>query len=332
MASTTDISICIVNYNVSGYLRRCLESIDKNRNQLKLEVIVVDNASKDDSVQMVKESFAWVRLIALDRNAGFAAANNIALKESSGEYLFLLNPDTVICKDSLVILMNSLKDNPGCGIAGPKLLNEDGSIQNGIRRFPDPLVVFIRNTPLKHLNFCRLMIDDHHMRKIDLSRSMTVDQVSGAAMMFHRKILEQTGFLDERFFIFFEEVDFCKRINQQGLTVFYNTNAAIYHFGGKSSVQLNSKIKYIHMESQLKFLKKYMPKLNYMLFIFMFKSIYLSTLILETAFDCLVIPVFKFASSIKPSLKNGRKFKNRHDNFHYRCYILKNRFLDFIRL
>lgn len=333
MSEKIDLSICIVNYNVCNFLKICLESLYSYKlEKLAFEVIIVDNASKDDSAQMVRNEFPQARLTVLDRNAGFAAANNVALRQAKGDFLFLLNPDTKICEKSLHILVEYLTNNPECGIAGPRLLNEDGSIQNGLRRFPTCNVILFRNTPLKNLSYFKRRIDEYHMRNFDLKKSAYVDQVSGAAMMFSRNVFDKIGYLDERFYIYFEEVDFCRRAHDLGLKVRYVAEASIFHFGGKSAVQLNSKIKYIHMESQIKYLRKHMLFFKFCVFIVTFKIFYLTNLFFELLVDTVFLPFLKLFSLINPSIKDSRKYASRLNKSHYRYYFISNKIIQFLFL
>jgi len=141
-----EISICIVSYNVRKHLKKCLESIYTHVDNNQIEVLVVDNCSSDSSNEMIENDFPDVKLFPMTENLGFAAGANIALKAAVGKFLFLLNPDTLISKDTLTTLIKYLEENPQCGIVGPQLRNEDASLQNGLRRFPTPLILFLNYT------------------------------------------------------------------------------------------------------------------------------------------------------------------------------------------
>ena len=333
MADIIDLSICIVSYNVRDYLRECLDSIFKYpAGNLKLEVIVVDNGSKDDSADMVKESFPSAKIFPLGLNRGFSAANNVALKEATGDYLLLLNPDTKLSPNCLHVLVDYLKSHPECGIVGPKLLNGDGSLQNGLRKFPTTQSVFIRNTPLKHLKVFKRKIREYHMRDFDLSKSGFVDQVSGAAMMFSKKTFQKLGFLDERFYIYFEEVDYCRRAVDLGLKVFYNTEAEIIHYGGKSSVQLSGKIKYIHMESQYKYLRKHFKLWNNHLFLFLIKSVYLTVMLAELVLDIVFVPLIRLILFLFPAARKSKKLLHKLSKADFRLYFFSKKLFVFLGL
>jgi len=322
LKSKVHLSICIVSYNVREYLEKCLVSVYQTLGDLNAEVLLVDNASKDGSLEMVKERFPQVRTFPQEKNLGFAAANNVALEASEGQYLILLNPDTECRENSLSELIAYLEQHPDCGIVGPKLLNEDGSIQNGLRQFPSPLTVFARHTLLKRLPFFTHRIDQFHMRHFNLKNSADVDQVSGAAMMFSRVTMEKIGMLDESFFIFFEEVDYCRRARNLGLKVHYHTACEIVHFGGKSRDQINSKARIIYMESQLKYLRKHVPKMRFVFFIFFFKLFFCISSFINCILDIPVSLVYRIVLKMKPEFRDSKKYRGFRSKSHFRRFFL----------
>lgn len=324
------LSICIVSYNVKDYLAKCLKSIYTHLNQINFEVIVVDNNSLDHTQEMIANEFPQITLICNKDNKGFAVANNIAIKKATGSYILLLNPDTIVCNNSIEELIKYLKNNPDCAITGPKLLNEDASIQNGVRQFPSLVTTIARNSWLKHLSYFKHKIDQAHMRHFDLNKSSFVDQVSGAALLFSRNTFNKLGFLDERFFIFFEEVDYCKRAHNLGLNVFYNADSQIYHLGGKSRKQINFNIKLIHLESQLKYLKKHNTKTAYSLFIIFFKINYLITLFTEFIIDIILISVLFLLSLLIKTNPIIKKLQYRQSKFHFRSFFITKKLFKFI--
>jgi len=229
-----ELSIIIVSWNVKELLKGCLQSIFKFQNNLALEVIVVDNASSDSTVEMIKKEFPNVKVIANTNNLGFAAANNQGIKESTGEYLLILNPDTKIIKDSLKKMLDFIKQNNQVGIAGFKHVNPDFTLQPSVRRFPNFWPLFFILTKIYKI-FPKLpAVEDYFAKDLDYKIPQPVDQVAGSCMLIRKKVLEQIGLFDEKFFIWFEEVDLCKRAKSAGLEVWYTPIAEIIHYGGQS--------------------------------------------------------------------------------------------------
>jgi len=231
------LSVCIVNWNTREDLRRCLASLPEGAGALPLEVFVVDNASTDGSPEMVAADFPQVRLIRNMENTGFAHANNQAIRECRGDYILLLNPDTLAHSDALAILVTTLEAHPAAGIAGPKLLNRDGSLQYSCRRFPTFTTGLFRNSVLGRLFPGNAQVQDYLMTYFDHMAQTTVDWVSGAALCIRRSTLEQIGLLDEDYFMYCEDVDWCYRAVRAGWNVLYCPEAVITHIIGRGSDQ-----------------------------------------------------------------------------------------------
>ncbi len=231
------ISIIIVSWNVSDLLEKCLTSIFKSTCGFELEVFVVDNNSKDDSVEMVKEKFAAVNLIVNDYNAGFAKANNQAISLATGDYILLLNPDTELFEDTLAQSVDFMVANPACGVMGPKMLYGDKSLQPSVRRFPKPWPVLLMLLKIPKILPKIKPIENYLAVDFDYSKPATVDQVMGAYMFIRKEVFKKIGTLDEDFFIWFEEVDFCFRAKQALYQVWFNPKAVIIHYGGTSFAQ-----------------------------------------------------------------------------------------------
>lgn len=231
------LSILIVNWDTRDLVVKCVHSILKHAVGINYEVIIVDNHSKDGSVEQLTNLFGHnkrIRVIQSFRNLGFAKANNLAYENSSGQYLLLLNPDTEIMEGSLPTMISYLQEHPEVGVLGPKLLNPDGTLQPSVRRFPgiwSSLVVFsgmhrfIR--PKKYL-----------MGDFTYDKVAEVDQVMGAALMTRREIVEKLGLFDDKFWLWYEEVDYCKRVKKAGSRVVFLPQASIVHFGAQSFGQL----------------------------------------------------------------------------------------------
>ncbi len=254
------LSVCIVNWNTREHLARALESLTCGGLEHP-EVIVVDNSSQDGSAAMVKERFPGVRLLENQENLGFSHANNQALRAAQGKYLLLLNPDCIVQADALRRLVEFLEATPEAGVVGPRLLNADGSLQFSCRRFPSFGAGLFRNTPLGWLfprnRFSRgyLMTDWKH----DAPRP--VDWVSGAALCLRRRLLEEVGLLDEGFFMYCEDVDWCFRAQEKGWKIYYLPTAVITHLIGRSSDQRPlAMVKEFHRSMARFYRKHYAPR------------------------------------------------------------------------
>jgi GT2 family glycosyltransferase len=223
-----DLSIVIVNYNTGHLLRACLESLPSAVSGLEYEVWVVDNASQDNSADMVAAEFPTVQLIASEQNLGFAKANNLALKRASGRYCLLLNPDTEPKPGALRRMVDYLDTHPDVGAVGPKLLNSDGSLQRNGRPFPSPLRELLGFDIIRKF-FSGLLGLKFEFGRDDFDVEWDVDHVSGACIMVPRRVIEAVGMLDEAFFMFYEEVEWCWRIKRAGYRVVYLPQAEVVH-------------------------------------------------------------------------------------------------------
>ncbi len=242
------ISIVIVSWNVSALLLDCLSSIFASPTGALSEVIVVDSASADDTVSLVQQRFPQVRLIALSENVGFARANNIGLAAASGDFILLLNPDTRILGDAIGDLARYLRHHPDVGIVGPHTLNQDGTHQSTRRRFPTVLTGIFESTWFQ--SYAPRSVLEHYyvLDASDDADAVQVDWVQGSALMLRRVVYEQVGGLDEGYFMYSEELDFCKRARARGWDVVYLGQVYLVHLGGKSAQQ-------VHFASQVAFHK-----------------------------------------------------------------------------
>ncbi len=251
------LSIIIVNWNVKELLKKCLKSIFGTLVNLDFEVIVVDNNSSDGSVNMIKKKFPAVKLIINNKNVGFSKANNQAIKKSNSPYTLLLNPDTIIHLDALEILANFLDEHKDVAVVGPKVLNEDGSIQHECaRHFPTPLSEFFVLTGLYKKFPKNKWFGYYLMNYWDHNDAREVDCISGSCMMIRKDILDKIGLLDEKFFMYGEDVDLCYRIKQVDYKIWYLPEATITHFAGKSSEKNANYMLYESCKSMEFFFKK----------------------------------------------------------------------------
>ncbi|MBT6691505.1 glycosyltransferase family 2 protein [Candidatus Parcubacteria bacterium] len=234
MSSKPEVSVIIVNWKVRPLLEKCLDSIIANSEGVDIEIILVDNDSRDGTSEMVMAEYPQVRMIALPRNHGFAAANNLALKQARGKYLFLLNPDTRVTPEFFPKMLTYLKEHPDVGIVGPKILNFDRSLQLSVRRFPDLLSQILILLKLKNVMVDNKFLAHYLFGDFDYEKEQPVDQIMGAAMLIRREVLDEVGVFDQKFFIWFEEVDICKRAHKAGFVVQYYPGVQIIHYGGSS--------------------------------------------------------------------------------------------------
>lgn len=230
-----DLSIIVVNWNTRDLLSKCLSSVYRTVTDLRFEILIVDNASTDGSCEMVRRRFPAVRLIENNKNVGFARANNQALEISRGRHILLLNSDTVVHSGALQAMCEFLDQNPQSGVVGAKLLNPDGSFQASYADFPTILSELLLLTKLYRL-FHPSCFPSHSLAE---SQQVTeADWVPGACLMIRRETLKQVGGLDEDYFMYSEEVDWCWRVKENGWKVIYLPDAEISHWGGQSINQI----------------------------------------------------------------------------------------------
>ncbi len=259
-----DLSIVIVSWNVCDLLRRNLKSIYNNTKNIKFEIFVVDNYSKDDTVRMVSREFPQINLIINNYNAGFSRAVNQALVMTKGRYVLLLNPDMRVCEGTLEKMVAWMDKNIKVGIAGCHLIKENGETIPHVRRFPsfkDQLAITLK---LPHL-FPRIL-DKYLARDFDYTKEAEVDSIRGSFFMIRQKTIKELGGLDERYFIWFEEVDYCRRAKNAGWKVMYTPIAQCVDYIGKSFSQVKrGKTQRYFRDSMLKYFQKWQPSWQYWL-------------------------------------------------------------------
>ncbi len=270
-ANKMKLSIIIVSWNVKEELVNCLRSIEENRPCEQFEVIVVDNASTDDTTETVKRDFPEITLVSNSKNRGFAAANNQGIGKSQGRYLLFLNPDTIIHAGSLDVLVKFMDGNSNVGVCGPKLLNADGTTQPSARRFPTFRGALYRHTFLRFLRIFRNEYKKWLMKDFEHDRQMDVNQLMGSALMVRRSVIKDAGDMDESFFMYYEEVDLCCRIKKAGWRIVFVPEAAITHLGGQSAGQIPAKKRIMMLTSMLIFFRKHRGKFATGIFSCIFK-------------------------------------------------------------
>ena len=251
-----DLSIVIVSWNVREFLRSCLSSIFDHQGDLLIEVIVVDNASSDGSAQMIRDDYSWVNLVACDENVGFPKGNNIGLRHATGRYQMLLNPDTKIIGDALSKMVDYLAENEGVGIVGGQLLNSDGTIQSSRRRFPSVATAVFESTWFQPYAPNKMM-SQYYAEDLPLDSPVEVDWLVGACLMTRREVIDQVGMMDEAYFMYSEELDWCRRIKESGWRIVYLPEAQIIHHVGKSSEQAGTERHVNFQRAKLRYFRKY---------------------------------------------------------------------------
>lgn len=260
-----DLSIVIVSWNVRDLLARCLDSIEAQvGDDLAYEVIVVDSASVDDTDVMLRERYAWVKLLAESTNVGFTRGNNLGLEQAQGRCILLLNPDTVIVANALSQMVSFLDENPDVGAVGPHTLNTPGSSQKTKRRFPTLITFVAESTPLGHI-MPRRITDRYRTADIPDSATVDVDWVQGSAVMVRRALYEQIGPLDVGYFMYCEDLDWLRRAKDKGWRVVYLGSAQIIHYQGQSTKQAEAVNLIRFHQSKLRYLRKYYGPLDSMI-------------------------------------------------------------------
>ncbi|MFA6381837.1 MAG: glycosyltransferase family 2 protein [Candidatus Buchananbacteria bacterium] len=253
-----ELSIIIVSWNVKDLLKKCLESIIKYRGDLTFEIIVVDNASGDGTVEMIKKEFPRVVLIPNTTNLGFGTANNQGILKSRGDFILVLNPDTVILKDCLPRMVDFMKSNYQVGIAGCKHLNPDWTLQFSVRRFPSFWPIFLIITKIAKIFPNLPALSSYLAKDFNYKIAQPVDQVAGSFFLLRKKTLDEIGLFDENFFTWFEEVDLCRRAVASGWQVWFTPDGEIIHYGGQSFVQqLGVKKQKVFFQSALYYFQKH---------------------------------------------------------------------------
>jgi GT2 family glycosyltransferase len=233
------LSVIIVTYNSAQHLRHCLASIEEHLKDVDYEVCLVDNASDDDSADLAGAAGGRVRLLSNSRNLGFAAATNIGLKNTSGHYVMWLNPDATIEGGDVGDLLRYMDRNGDVGILGPQVLNADGTVQLSCRSFPSYSAAFFNRYSL----LTKLFPSNRYSRRYlhsdwDHQSLREVDWVSGACLLHRRSLLEDIGELDEHYFMYIEDIDFCLRANRAGWKIHYLPGLRVRHHIGGSSRQV----------------------------------------------------------------------------------------------
>ena len=255
--SAPELSIGIVSWNTRDLLDACLRSIATAPDAVTREVIVVDNASADDTAEMVRDRHPDVTLIANADNRGYAAGNNQAIAAASGELILLLNPDIVVHPGGLETLVGVLRERPEAGAVAPRLILPDGSVQASCRSFPTPDVVLYEALGLSRFFPRSRRFGKYRMTWWGYDDERPVDQPMASAFMVRRAVLDQVGGMDEDFPIFFNDVDLCKRIREAGWEIRFTPRASMDHVGGASTSQVRRRMIVESHRSFVRFYRKH---------------------------------------------------------------------------
>ncbi len=257
-----DLSVIIVSWNTKKLLKKNLNVLFQSTPGFDFEVFVVDNDSCDGSVEMVKNEFPQAKLIANNKNVGFAAANNMAIKQAKGEYILLLNPDMRIFPDTLNKMLSWMEEHPQAGIASCKLVDGNEEIIPHVRRFPRFWEQSAIALKLPHI--FPGILNKYILKNFDYDNEAEVDSVRGSFFMIRKEVIEELGGLDERYFIWFEEVDYCKQAKKAGWKVMYTPVPRCLDYVGKSFVQVpKGKTQKYFQDSMLKYFRKWHPAWQY---------------------------------------------------------------------
>jgi N-acetylglucosaminyl-diphospho-decaprenol L-rhamnosyltransferase len=255
-----DITVVVVSYNTAHLLDRLFSALAAAQGSLRIQTIVVDNASRDNSVELLRNKYPTVELIENSTNPGFGRANNQAVPRIRGRYVLLLNTDAFVAPDTLVKTLNFMESNPQCGILGVKLVGEDGSLQPSCRYFPTPWNVFLISTGLNRFFPNTRLVDDMEW---DHGRIRECDWVPGCYYLTRKQLIDQIGLFDPRFFLYYEEVDHCRRAQQAGWKAYFYSNTEVVHLGGESAKTVTAltdagrQIARLQIESELLYFRKH---------------------------------------------------------------------------
>ena len=255
------LSVVFLSYNTRDLTRQALDSVLAAAEGLEVEIFVVDNASVDGSADMVAEEFPQVKLIRNAANVGFAAGNNVALRQVIGEYALLINTDTIVRRDALRTMVEFLDEHPEAGACGCKILDPDGTLQLDSRRgFPTPLAAFCKMSGLSRFFPKHPLIAHYHMTYLDPEQTAEVEVLSGSCMMVRKAAMDQVGLLDEDYFMYGEDIDWCYRFHQAGWKIYYVPTTSIIHFRGESGRGVPLRILYRKSRAMSIFVNKHMAR------------------------------------------------------------------------
>jgi len=262
-----ELSIIVTNYGNPELLRLCLDSIKKCVTDVAYELIVADSETREDTEIMMREDFSNVKFFSDKHNIGFMACAEKGIKYCSGKYILILNGDIIVTPNSIQKMTEFLKADESIGMIGPKILNFNGTLQNSCFRFYEPLTIIYRRTFLGRFSFAKKHLNRFLMKDYDHIAPKEVDWLMGSAIMLSRKAVNKVGLMDPRYFMYFEDVDWCRRFWENGFKVIYYPLVNMHHYHGKISAKgglvqslLFNKMTWIHILSGIKYFRKFWGK------------------------------------------------------------------------
>lgn len=258
-----DLSIIIVHYKSIDKTRNCLDAIKRSKtDDLRYEIFVVDNDSRDEISRVLEEKHPDVRLIVSDVNLGMGKGNNLGIKEAQGKYVLILNPDTELEEAAIQEMIRHMEADGNVGMIGPRLYYPDGQIQQSYYKYPNILMPIMRRTFLGKI--FRRYIENYLMLNLNPTDPTEVDWLMGSVLMTQKEILDEVGAFDDRFFMYFEDTDLCRRIKRSGRKVVYHPKATAIHHHARASAELpwyiapfKSKMSRVHIQSFFKYMWKW---------------------------------------------------------------------------
>jgi len=265
--SEIELSISVNSFKNPELLKLCLDSIKKNVLDVDHEIIVADSETDEDTEIMMREEYPEIKFFPHKKNVGFQNLLKKGIEASRGKYLFFLNGDILVTKNSIKKLLDFIKGNPKVGMVGPKLLNFNGTFQYSCFHFYEPITVFYRRTFLKNFGFAKKHLDWFLMKERDHGKLIEADWIMGSAMLTSRVAIQKVGLMDSRFFMYMEDVDWCRRFWEKGYKVVFYPFSEMYHYHGKASGKGSffysiffNKLTWIHIFSAIKYFIKYKGK------------------------------------------------------------------------
>ena len=252
-----DVSVIIVNWNTKDLVLKCINSAIETKDAFSQEIIVVDNASSDGSAEAIERDYPDVKVIRNEKNYGFARANNIGIEKSKGRYVCLVNSDVQVMSRTIGYLIDYMDKNPHAGIAGPKILWPDLTLQDSCRKYPTLWTKFCDTAALHRLFPNTAAFSGEHMKYFAHDRIMKVDSLAGCFMMIRQAALKEVGRFDEQYYIYSEETDLCKRFHAAGWDIMFLPEVRVVHHHGASTAKDPIKYAVLQQRSLLKYWKKH---------------------------------------------------------------------------
>lgn len=303
-----DLSIIIVNYNVKYFLEQCLLSLQKAIENLKTEIIIVDNNSSDGSKQFFYNKFPTVKFIWNNKNYGFAKANNIAVKHSQGKYILFLNPDTILAEDTLIKCIKFFKDHEDTGVLGIRMVDGSGKfLKESKRSYPDPVSSFYKLSGVSTIFSSSKIFDRYYLGYLDNDKTSEVDVLAGAFMMIPRTVLNECGLFDEQFFMYGEDIDLSYRIQKAGYKNIYFAETTIIHFKGESTKRGTLNYVNLFYKAMHIFVSKHYKNTPSLLYTYLIKMAILIRAIFAILFRCV--------KSFLNLFPQGAPARNSNENF-----------------